>query len=54
MTQANLQGANTLKTAFQYCNVVPLEPAEMDRFYVDLSAARKTSAIESVSTALDF
>jgi energy-coupling factor transporter ATP-binding protein EcfA2 len=54
MTPSNYLPANTLKTAFQVCSVEPLEPEEMDRYYVDLSAARKNSAIESVSTILDF
>ncbi|MBN3898552.1 MAG: AAA family ATPase [Nostoc sp. NOS(2021)] len=50
----NHQRANTLKAAFQVCNVEPLEGADMERYYVDLSAVRKTSAIDSVSTILDF
>ncbi|MEH2072219.1 MAG: P-loop NTPase fold protein [Nostoc sp.] len=50
----NHQRANTLKTAFQVCNVEPLEGADMERYYVDLSAVRKTSAIEQVSQILDF
>ncbi|MEH1941894.1 MAG: P-loop NTPase fold protein [Nostoc sp.] len=50
----NQQRANTLKAAFQVCNVEPLEGADMERYYVDLSAVRKTSAIDSVSTILDF
>ncbi|HYX15485.1 MAG TPA: P-loop NTPase fold protein, partial [Nostoc sp.] len=50
----NHQRANTLKAAFQACNVEPLEGADMERYYVDLSAVRKTSAIDSVSTILDF
>ncbi|HBL12850.1 MAG TPA: hypothetical protein DD379_15930 [Cyanobacteria bacterium UBA11162] len=54
MTSSNYPLANTLKTAFQDCSVEPLEPEEMERYYVDLSAARKTSAIDSVSTILDF
>ncbi|HAX85951.1 MAG TPA: hypothetical protein DCY91_06685 [Cyanobacteria bacterium UBA11370] len=54
MTSSNYPLANTLKTAFQVCSVEPLEPEEMERYYVDLSAARKTSAIDSVSTILDF
>jgi hypothetical protein len=54
MVQSNEQRANTLKAAFQVCSVEPLEPAEMERYYVDLSAVRKTSAIESVSTILNF
>jgi hypothetical protein len=54
MTQLNHQLANTLKSAFRDCSVEPLEPFEMERYYVDLSAVRKTSAIDSVSTILDF
>ncbi|MCF2148240.1 AAA family ATPase [Desmonostoc muscorum LEGE 12446] len=50
----NHQRANTLRDAFQVCNVEPLEGADMDRYYVDLSAVRKTSAIEQVSQILDF
>ncbi|MEH2423158.1 MAG: P-loop NTPase fold protein [Nostoc sp.] len=50
----NHQRANTLKAAFQVCNVEPLEGADMERYYVDLSAVRKTSAVDSVSTILDF
>lgn len=50
----NHQRANTLKAAFQVCNVEPLEGEEMERYYVDLSAVRKTSAIEEVSQILDF
>ena len=46
--------ATTLKTAFRVCNVEPLEGEDLDRYYVDLSAVRKTEAIENVSTALDF
>jgi hypothetical protein len=54
MAQLNHQLANTLKSAFKACGVEPLEPSEMERYYVDLSAVRKTSAIDSVSTILDF
>ncbi|MEH2337161.1 hypothetical protein [Nostoc sp.] len=50
----NHQRANTLKAAFQVCNVEPLEGADIERYYVDLSAVRKTSAIEEVSKILDF
>ncbi|MEH1910080.1 P-loop NTPase fold protein [Nostoc sp.] len=50
----NHQRANTLRDAFQVCNVEPLEGADMERYYVDLSAVRKTSAIDSVSTILEF
>ncbi|WP_414542574.1 hypothetical protein [Nostoc sp. CCY0012] len=54
MSQSSFQRANTLKSAFLACNVEPLEPAEMERYYVDLSVVRKTSAIDNVSTILDF
>lgn len=54
MSQSSFQRANTLKAAFLACNVEPLEPAEMERYYVDLSGVRKTSAIDNVSTILDF
>ncbi|BAZ40587.1 hypothetical protein NIES4101_65480 [Calothrix sp. NIES-4101] len=54
MSQSSFQRANTLKAAFLACNVEPLAPAEMERYYVDLSAVRKTSAIDNVSTILDF
>jgi len=54
MTNFNFPRANTLKSAFQVCNVEPLEGEDIERYYVDLSAVRKTSAIESVSTILEF
>ncbi|MDF5739759.1 hypothetical protein [Nostoc sp.] len=44
----NHQRANTLKAAFQVCNVEPLEGADMERYYVDLSGVRKTSAIAAL------
>ena len=46
--------ADTLKTAFRICNVGPLEGEDIGRYYVDLSAVRKTEAIEGVNTILDF
>ncbi|MEQ9625204.1 P-loop NTPase fold protein [Coleofasciculus chthonoplastes] len=54
MTQTDYPRANTLKAAFKACDLAPLEPAEMDRYYVDLSPVRKSSAVDSVSTILDF
>lgn len=54
MTQSDYPRANTLKSAFKACDLAPLEPAEMERYYVDLSPVRKSSAVESVSTILDF
>ncbi|MDZ8185493.1 MAG: AAA family ATPase [Nostoc sp. ChiSLP02] len=50
----NHQRANTLRDAFQVCNVEPLEGEDIERYYVDLSAVRKTPAIEEVSNILDF
>jgi len=46
--------AKTLKNAFRICNVEPLVGEDLDRYYVDLSAVRKTEAIEGVSTILEF
>ncbi len=46
--------ATTLKTAYQLCNVEPLEGDDLDRYYVNLSGVRKTTAIASVNTRLDF
>jgi len=46
--------AKTFKEAFRLCDVNPLSGAGIERFYVDLAPARKTEAVEGVSTALDF
>ena len=46
--------ATTLKTAYQLCNVEPLEGEDLERYYVNLSGVRKTTAIASVNTRLDF
>jgi Cdc6-like AAA superfamily ATPase len=54
MTTHPVNRATTLKNAFRVCNVEPLEGEDIDRYYVDLSAVRKTEAIEGVSTILDF
>ncbi|MTJ11713.1 AAA family ATPase [Anabaena sp. UHCC 0187] len=54
MNQPNFQRANTLKSAYKACTLEPLEPAEIPKYYVDLSAVRKSSAVEGVSTILDF
>jgi Cdc6-like AAA superfamily ATPase len=54
MNQPNFQRANTLKAAYNACTLEPLEPAEIPQYYVDLSAVRKTSAVDGVSTILDF
>ncbi|BAY31935.1 hypothetical protein NIES2107_38210 [Nostoc carneum NIES-2107] len=54
MSISNNQLANTLKKAFQVCTLEPLEGDDIEKYYVDLSAVRKTSAVDSVSTILDF
>jgi ABC-type proline/glycine betaine transport system ATPase subunit len=54
MSISNSQRANTLKKAFQVCTLEPLEGEDIEKYYVDLSTVRKTSAVDSVSTILDF
>jgi len=54
MTTHPINRATTLKTAYQLCNVEPLEGDDLDRYYVNLSGVRKTTAIASVNTRLDF
>ncbi|WP_427156952.1 P-loop NTPase fold protein [Aliinostoc sp. HNIBRCY26] len=54
MATSNFQRANTLKLAFQACTVEPLEGEDIEKYYVDLSDVRKTSAVDNVSTILDF
>ena len=34
MTNIKFQRANTLKAAFQVCNVEPLEGEEIERYYI--------------------
>jgi len=54
MTTHPINRATTLKTAYQLCNVEPLEGENLERYYVNLSGVRKTTAIASVNTRLDF
>jgi len=54
MTTHPINRATTLKTAYQLCNVEPLEGDDLERYYVNLSGVRKTTAIASVNTRLDF
>jgi len=46
--------ASNLKAAFRVCDVAPLAPTDISRYYVDLSKVRKTEAIENINTRLDF
>ena len=54
MNAVNFQRANTLKLAYQVCTLEALEGEEIEKYYVDLSGVRKNSAVESVSTILEF
>ena len=54
MTPLSPNRADTLKTAFRICNLEPLQGEDLDRYYLDLSAVRNTSAIDGVNTDLDF
>lgn len=54
MTTPAVERASTLKTAYRICNVAPLTGDDIKQYYVDLSAVRKTEAIEGVNTLLDF
>ncbi len=54
MTSLPPDRANTLKSAYRVCNVKPLEGEDIDRYYVDLSAVRKTNAIKGINNDLDF
>ena len=46
--------ATTLEETFHACDVVPLSGDDIDRYYVDLSAVRRTEAIEGVNLQLKF
>jgi energy-coupling factor transporter ATP-binding protein EcfA2 len=46
--------AKTLKEAYRLCEVGPLSGEGLERYYMDLAPVRKTEAIESVNTILDF
>ena len=46
MTFSVFDRATTIKKAFRACNVEPLVGEAIARYYVDLSAVRKTEAIE--------
>jgi len=53
MTSLPANRANTLKEAYQACDVNPLTGENMARYYVDLSAVGNTEAIEGVSRDWD-
>ncbi|MEM9275153.1 MAG: P-loop NTPase fold protein [Cyanobacteria bacterium P01_F01_bin.143] len=54
MTSLASERATTLKTAYRICNVEPLQGADLDRYYVNLSEVRKTKAINSINGILNF
>ncbi|MBK1990689.1 AAA family ATPase [Sphaerospermopsis aphanizomenoides BCCUSP55] len=54
MNQSNFQRAKTLKAAYNACSLEPLEGPDIEKYYVDLSAVRKSSAVKGVSKILDF
>ncbi|WP_242049184.1 AAA family ATPase [Aulosira sp. FACHB-615] len=55
MNSLPLNRANTLKAAFRVCDVAPLvSNRDIERYYVDLSKVRKTEAINTIKTRLDF
>ena len=53
MNQPNFQRANTLKSAYLACTLEPLDGERIEQYYVDLSAVRKTLAVDRISTILD-
>ncbi|NTW19403.1 MAG: ATP-binding protein [Nostocales cyanobacterium W4_Combined_metabat2_030] len=53
MNQSNFQRANTLKSAYLACTLEPLDGERIEQYYVDLSAVRKTLAVDRISTILD-
>jgi energy-coupling factor transporter ATP-binding protein EcfA2 len=53
MNQSNFQRANTLKSAYNACTLGPLDGERIEQYYVDLSAVRKTLAVDRISTILD-
>jgi energy-coupling factor transporter ATP-binding protein EcfA2 len=53
MNQSNFQRANTLKSAYNACTLEPLDGERIEQYYVDLSAVRKTLAVDRISTILD-
>jgi ABC-type glutathione transport system ATPase component len=54
MADSSSVRATTLKQAFRVCNLGALTGADLDRYYVDLSAVRSREAIDSVSAQIDF
>lgn len=54
MSSAPPNRAITLEETFHACDVVPLYGEDIDRYYVDLSAVRRTEAIEGVNLQLKF
>lgn len=53
MTTSSDLLATNLKDAYRVCDVVPLQDEKLARYYVDLSATRKTNALREISLVLE-
>ncbi len=53
MSSLPSQRATDLRTAYRVCDVKPLEGDDLDRYYADLKDARKSEAMQNISTKLD-
>ena len=53
MSSLPSQPATDLRTAYRVCDVKPLEGDDLDRYYADLKEARKSEAMQNISTRLD-
>ena len=53
MTTSSDLLATNLKDAYRVCDVVPLQDEQLARYYVDLSATRKTNALREISLVLE-
>ena len=53
MSSLPSQPATDLRTAYRVCDVKPLEGDDLDHYYADLKDARKSEAMQNISTRLD-